>query len=409
MATYGALFLGIICVVVWRQRGMEVMIYIPSSSNLEGRLRVLWAPRFGDSTAYTGDPTHRLANVAIDFKGSTKTLIQVDYAQQAPCLNQGVGVLSDQFNNQNTNGKLVLYVDTPLKTPRVDGLNSTRILVMIRPMQDMRFGGVSNYVWAADQTIPPFFLNRIVYQAGDEHVDEVEQVVYPLVAGKKDYPLTDMLWGEEILSCRAMWQKFSPYFVLGYGLDDRHNILFPHCPVFPWNSLPVIDQGKWVTTQGPTPKGIWTYASHYTHLFSGVRGSTRVKLITHQETDVEPYVAAYSFPRFSSELATGNLTTYYNPALSTNVPNLSTGVILPPNGEAVFPYYGQFKYIQPTVWKGMGNSLYGYDHVDGLTPLVLGNNLTNSTIVHFAYGPDVAIIHFRRVPGLAFGAAPPFE
>lgn len=46
----------------WRG-GMEFLVYIPSSSNLEGKLQILWDPRGDSPASYATDPTHRLSNV----------------------------------------------------------------------------------------------------------------------------------------------------------------------------------------------------------------------------------------------------------------------------------------------------------------------------------------------------------
>lgn len=367
----------------WRG-GMEYLIYIPSSSNLQGSLQVLWDPEPFSTGVYATDPTNYLTNVVIDLKGTTKTHLSVGYSQRLP-------VRQSCFYPPNTvgahsNGVLVFRINSKLIGPKPDPI-SIQVIVMARPQQDMIFGDPSGSYLVHNGTFETNVgLDYFQYQSDDKDEEETHMIE---LAPNNAYPTTTLHFGEEIKSVRALVQKFDTIGSLSTPL-----VVLPH--FYPYPSL----MRQYTTVTGVSTASAriqpsFTYYAYYLAAFTGVRGSARYKFLliddagANEGSMVEMH--ANSVGNQASGLAAGF--------------HLVDGLLVPPtqvcdvqylnfdNGvEFTIPSRNLVKYINPRA------------HVNPATPSFYARLDTVSfmtakpAVMMYAGGPDVTVTRFRRVP-----------
>jgi hypothetical protein len=360
----------------WRG-GMEFMIYIPSSPNLEGTLQVFW-DSLGSSSDWnplTVDPTNILPNVSVNMNGTSATQIQVGYSQ-APgscpkAVQTGLPITTSITASGSVNGKLVFRVMSPLTAPKVTSA-TVRVLVFARPMQDMRFGVPANKGLTESFDQIHFQMGpRLEWQMDRDNLEMSSQVV---LQESDSYPSKEMLFGEEFMSARALWQHFCSYADMsGVTLGS-----FPHFPpvarasssIDVWNNCTPVRPGY----------APMTYYAYYSQLYTGLRGSTRYKLVGGT-TAVNWYIGVFDPEPTSYGVHTD--------AMDVQTATRENGV------EVTVPYYHKNKYLlareYPIVYLSPGLRL------DSLWPNV---NPPGGTTLFVAAGSDTTVTRFRRVPGI---------
>jgi hypothetical protein len=369
----------------WRG-GMEYMIYIPSSQNLEGALQVIWSP--GVAALPAGDPTNRLANVIIDLHGTSRTTLTVGYAQPTPCLISAFWNVDTAPYPSTVNGRLIFYINAPLTAPR-DGAYTVSVIVMARPCQDMVFGNPGSATFWDGFPVP---VDSVVYQ-GEEDEEKDTSVI---LAHQSPYPTTEVLFGEQFESVRALIQHFSGIYVLaGKPTITAYWITrIPHYYPMPSNSLTGFDFIIGGASAASNSRPQWTYFGWYTAPFTGGRGSTRYKVMGSDGTPVG--LAVTPLPGFANtaitDLANSRGLTLCGPGIS-GYQRLEAG-----NGvEFLVPGYGSNKYnLNRYIFAN--NAPVPSMRVDAFyTPSSLTNPLGP---LYVAAGPDYTVNRFRRIPGV---------
>lgn len=368
----------------WRG-GMEYMIYIPSSSNIQGSLQVLWDPRQEGPFVYAADPTNRLTNVIIDMKGTSRTLLSVDYSQPTPCLTSNFVPPDIPVTRPNTvNGQLVFKINAPLTAPRVTGF-TVQVIIMARPAQDMSFGVPASHYGMETAS---FYIERavedVVYQSGDgKEATTSEQVIKLVVA--KPYPVEEVLWGENFRSVRALMQKMSPIATLDFPWVASHFYNgFPHFIPPPTNS-PFTTRWAKAVTPGSPP---FTYFGYYSAPFVGMRGSMRYKVLATSFQQIT------GFPETGVDPITWPMNRGFPGTFLYDQQMIGNGFA----AEFQFPYYSIRKY-HPCRWHPdpfvEENIRYDY----------FATTDENNPVGAYATagaGPDFTVTRFRRIPGLIF-------
>lgn len=362
----------------WRG-GMEYMIYSPSSTNFEGALQVLWDPNEASTGAYPSDPTHRLVNTVINMHGSSCVNIKVGYRSEYPVLLSAPLVAGDTMYKNQVNGKLVFYVQTPLTGPRT-GVFATNLIIMARACPDMRFGSPKHYSFSGT-----VFNQSVRFQAGPPETDMVEMVpdLAPL-------PLDTVLWGEEVMSVRALCQKFSCYFNVQGGLNITQ-LQWNHFPGAPRTATGYTNTG----TAGYMP---FTWIGYYSKLFVGVRGGTRIKMagVTGgNQTTFAAYPVPYNFGGFAGypgfDATTGNLNNTH-----LDLANLTAGH----GGEFTYPFYSTLPFFLSRFEVNcFTNTSAWWNRVDAMSSLTNPSTLANVQFL-VAGSSDFSATRFRRVPGI---------
>lgn len=372
----------------WRG-GMEYMIYIPSSSNLEGALQVLWTPN-STTAVPAGDPTNRLANVVIDLKGTSRTMIRVGYSKEIPQAQSGMlAVRVSSAPDLMVNGHLLFYMNAPLTAPR-EGAYSVQVIVMARPAQDMRFGCPGAKVFDGSSFMP---IERIQYQSGD---GDEEPVTFIDLASSSDYPLKEMSWGDEIKSTRALVQHFSPAISLSTSLTSAWMARVPHFWPVPFNAtgMDFVYNGPAGGVNDQTP--LWTYFGWYVAAFNGYRGSMRWKFTS--ETGGFMWMQAIMAGR--SNIADLNANMYDTGLIDNGVASLQF-IKNDIGAEFTIPGYNFYKYslVRMFYSYNSGSMLYRSDSIGAAIPNVAGQG-------YMAAGPDFTVIRYRRIPGIRIRPLP---
>lgn len=366
----------------WRG-GMEYLIYIPSSPNIQGSLQVLWDPRTSGPYTYADDPTNRLSNVIIDLKGTSRTHIKVGFSQPIPVLNSMLIPASTQLPKFQCNGSLIFRINASPTAPRVGGW-AIQVIVMARPAQDMTFGVPQTKI---SNNLAGIYNIRdgIVYQSGAVS-DVAEEVI--VLAASKSYPTCDVLWGEEFGSTRALMQHFSPCLgKTGSDNEVTYELALPH-----YMPPPSVGTEQWTLAKYAPFNVPFTYYGWYLAPFVGVRGSTRVKIFS----TVADNILGYPSPPGISPIGYVNTT--------TAMPDISVydqQPIGPGFGvEYTFPPYSQIKF-----WRCRfvpdNNDTDPFVRWDAFTP---NSGITTDELDGYfsiAAGPDITVTRFRRIPSIA--------
>lgn len=381
----------------WRG-GMEYLIYIPSSANVQGSLQVLWDPRqTGSPTsgAYSYDPTNRLTNVVIDLKGTSRTLVAVDYSQPDPCL-ESVFIRSGEsfFNPKCCNGCLVFKINAPPTAPRITGY-SIKVIVMARPAQDMKFGVPTSTYRVHEESLADeyeFGLNDIRYQSGeDESQDSTTDMFVKLSNSSYDYPTKDLLWGEEFKSVRALVQhptavaRLSTSGVVGFSVYRLPHFIPPRVA----SATARWDDGAYATPASAP----FNWQGFYSAAFVGQRGSMRLKVWTG---DADESILMMPMPNSSEvPMLVASLGAEIIPVPGLVDQQLASARA---GAEVVIPYYGERKYHQPRYLPLTSDPKFSSSRFN-----VIGSTRTVDFPTGFVYaaaGPDYTVTRFRRIPGM---------
>jgi len=375
---------------------MEYMIYVVSGANVRGQVMVMWDPNINGSVTYATNPGHRLRNVIIELGGSSATHLRVDMSSLHPAKSThllGAANLGSA-TDASFNGQLAFYVQTPVTTVKVTSFDVT-VVVLARASGNMRFGVPAATV-RANAAIPVVSSVRI---EGDDGLgDGLPETVMTLVKSENpDYPVKDVLWGEEFLSVRPLMQKFSAtaWAVNNYRNDRR--MAFPHY-MPPPSSFAIL----WNTLAHAQTSIPFTYAGYYAPLFVGVRGSQRMKVYaTASAADTVFMGVALSNQDVQDSTDTTVMDADSIPRyLVGDVQTLGTSKAV----EFVFPTYSMLKYWVPR-WRFTmlnGGAEFRANMVVGLSDATNPLLPAISARVYTAFGPDVTVTRFRRCPGITF-------
>lgn len=384
----------------WRG-GMEYLIYIPSSSNMRGLLQVYYDPVGNDTTvpAVGPDPTGYYHSVGLDLSSTQQHMLSVPYTRELPYLDRQVmadGVIG-RDSSVGANGCLRFYLTTPWVAPRAGSI-TTNVIILARPAADMVYVEPSG-AGTVNQSIMTF-----AYQSAavDDSVDLFESTM--LSEPEEDFKL-DMICATEVFpSARALCQK--PCYV-GDMADSSYEYRFPFYPNLPSTQTGIYN-GYALGGVGVEKDYIpsFTWLTHYSALFVGIRGSVRYKMIPSgiSEGSTSPLQGSfYAFSRSNT-----NYDNHANWTLGINhfvVQPFSINHSI----EFQFPYTFRKLYQNPRRLHGMTYNPFNGAHQDrqvgfrrlgtfgfGGTAARLGVG----NVVTVSAGDDFSVNRFRRTPCL---------
>jgi len=289
----------------------------------------------------------------------------------------------------------------------VGGVAPVRLIVMARVGQDMRFGqpNVSNALYAGGSAYPLSSYFQMQGALGDDE-GEMTQMIELVPNSVPDYPVSEVLFGEEFLSVRPFFQKFSQIDNLlnATNTGTYPYFTYPHFYPPPATTLyagtVVVDNRN---GNGAVPN--WTWFAHYTMMFVGVRGSTRYKLIMG---DASKIVVAGATNASDATSLTDH-TPVYNQRSATLVDN---GVVMNSNTgrgvEFTIPYYGFRKWN----WTRFVQALTSIDPTVRQDVICIGPSANtpvnaDSAMLFSAGGPDTTVNRFRRTPTVILSSVTP--
>jgi len=232
---------------------------------------------------------------------------------------------------------------------------------------------------------------------GDDE-GESEEMISLVPTTVPDYPVMEVLFGEDFKSVRPFFQKFSLIDVFSSIPSGYYQ--YPHLYPPPAETLyagtPVVDIGSGI---GATPN--WTWIMHYGMMFVGMRGSTRYKGVCR---DASRLVAAGA-GLLGDTLSMGDYPPFNGAPAGAAL--VDTGVAMNTTSgrgvEFLIPYYGSRKWIAPRWVEQLGggapNSRRDFISVTG--PGVMGDT-TDKMWLYMAGGPDTTVNRFRRTPTVIF-------
>jgi len=383
---------------------MEYMIYVVSNTQVRGQLVVCWEPRVNPALTFATNPVHRVNNVLIELSGSSATMLTVDMSTRTPALFQNVmarGAITTA-TTANSNGQLMFYLQGAVTTVKTTAFDVT-VIVMARGGDNMRFGAPTSLCTFDGLVHVP--LVNIKTEGTDGTMDDTVPVnTIPLVVSPNaNFPVKEVLWGEEFLSVRALMQKFSQVALGNAATWADRRLVFPHFPNRPgamanwWNTLDVAH------TDMP-----FTYGGYYSQMFVGVRSSMRFKVIT---ADQNSYTSGGRCWHGIAS-ASGTETTYL--LATTNFLVNAAGL----------SYFCRGDYQNSDLIHGAEFTFPNYMHIKFWDPRALLNTLIISA-PHFrvdamfsdgnpaattpgggdfrvwqAYSSDLCLVRFRRTPGV---------
>jgi len=251
----------------WRGT-MEYLIIIPVSKFHRGALQLVWTP-LGAALDGT-DVTNVSLNVIFDVSENVDREVVVGFARENPVLHNTI--ITDRVpivDLGSTNGTLHFRVINPLVAQASTA--STSVFVFARG-KNVQFGVPRDSLRYIDEAPLPnplevLLYDQVVLQAkgalGDDSDLGVARTV--LVPESGTYPSDKILFGEEIVSIRALLQKPSLIRMLSFA--PATNIVLPMYFTMPGRDW---DGGA---------QRVWTWSAYYRAPFLGFAGSERVKMI----------------------------------------------------------------------------------------------------------------------------------
>jgi hypothetical protein len=361
----------------WRG-DMEFLIITPVSKLHRGALQVLWVP---DGSSPTAEVTNSSLNHIYDVSEPQDHIFTVGFSRERPALNNlilrldGVGIIPIG----SANGALSIKVVNPLVAQTEAA--STSIYVFARAGKNMQFGMPRDTILVPKATPSVFPLRTHTQLQADSDGAlgdslTVVPVVVPLVPSSGPYPSSEVLWGEDILSVRALLQK--PNLLGMFSFGQTQGELIPRLLGPPATNL---------IGAVPVP---WTWQNHYGCCYLGFACSERFKLFPREGS----WAAANASHALSTAMQTENAT-----AIGITAPLTFVG----PNMGAEFtvPYYGDVKYR---------SGYYGTSVVVAADNTVLtcrGMGGSVDAMVYYSFGPDIRATCFRILPQVVFLDAEP--
>ncbi len=380
----------------WRG-DMEYLVVIPASKFHRGSLQVFWVPTGSSPTA---DVTNTTLNAIIDLGSGEEHQFKIGFARgRTYCDNQLISPLF-VINTNWCNGRLFFRVINPLIASNTSA--DTSLLIFARAGANMDFAvpRVTSVDQLSNIQAWEYAYSQVQGGAlGDE--DEHDVKTHELVASSGPYPSTELLFGEQITSTRALMQKPSLLRNTYTGTSPAATLNAPLATTF-FPPLGTLCTGQLTTTQGPylvNTKSIWdgsfTFQGWLRPLFTGIATSERFKTIT---TAGQNY---FSAARLNMPSVGG-----YAPPLSTTQVPMST--LLPTSAvgsnlgyEVSVPYYCVKKFL-------LGRRYYGPTNAESIATQIMAiasNNTAPVARYFHSYGPDIRVVGFRQVPPFTTGAS----
>lgn len=357
----------------WRG-DLEYMVYIPVSKLHRGTVQYIWEPLPYSSSA--SNPTNVSRNAIHDVSAERQKLLHVGYAREKPVLpyyplpDGSTTIIPQDY----VNGFLTCRVVNPLMSQNAG--TSVQISVFVRS-KNMHFGVPTDmqvrYNSVSGLNYMPS-VTALTYQGalGDE--DQLEPEMVDLVP-PSSYPVSEILWGEDIQSVRVLMQKptlWQPSSFVGAVAGTVTNF---HSPI------------------GPDPGFVnyTTWMAYFRMLFSGIACSTRYKFLTSSSQPV--YATAVAI--HTRDLTNGTTIAHAYKTLSpisSDQPQLGM--------EVITPWYGNRKYFSPYL---LG---YGTEPTARANGVYATNPSAGANISVFSCaGPDIRITCFMQVPQMAVSAS----
>jgi len=391
---------------------MEFLIYVVSGPTVRGRLVITWEPRVATTAAYTTNPIHRVVNTSIDLAGSSATLLRVSPSSEVTSyINSYADSTDTSWSSTNCNGQLNYYLESPVVTTKTTGF-TVNVMVFARGGDNMKFGlpGPMVAFQGTNQ-----YLHNVVLEGSNTQMDDSVKVNEPeFMGGSASFPVVDALWGESFMSVRALMQRFSNIF---NGVSEaswvRQQMFFNHYPLVParlslylapnfsYTNVTLSSTGALVN-QMP-----FTWFGYYAAMFTGVRCSMRMKLLSTGDTATQ-FLAFAGRGYYSTAPATTTwvandvvwgLNTFDGDVQTTSISN---------GAEWCFPAYSStVSYHNPRTMTGRnavsGSQKYWQEFppLDYVFPRI-GDSDGSSYLGFVAAGPDLGITRFRRCPGISF-------
>jgi len=315
---------------------------------------------------------------------------------------------------RSCNGSLVLRVDKALLA--TVGATTIKVVVMARATPDMRFGVLKETnTFIAGVSARKEFNMSFQIQSGQRSVADVnvssQSICIPEGDTQTAYPSGDVLWGEDILSVRALAQRFARVAIVGASsTSNTQNFVLPFYYPRPLD-LYVGGTGPWAVgqllqtaTNGMGNAPVWTPFSHVASLFAGVRGSVRLKLMPNQIMNLSVRSLFDQDVSTATVAGQGSVDWFGNPTTITTSAVVNNGIgFYEAAGsgehgvEVLLPNYAENKLW---VYRYQGQLTDSSRQREILVQTVALQSTTTRCEISYAGGPDIAFIRFRRVPGV---------
>lgn len=398
----------------WRG-DMEYMVIIPVSMFHRGKLQFVWSLT---AALGTHDPTNQLYNIIMDVTAQSDLTFTVGYSKVEPTARSHIhsNTFPSIVDTTTFNGTVSVVVVNQLTCP-VDTAPTT-VRIYARACPNMTFGVPKSVEHWRDFTPANIIQNADIawFPQGAVGDGERSEISMELVPSPGPYPVTDMLWGEEFKSARALMQKMDAVlrtvtnFSWFQDSEDRptFNYIFAHFPNF--NDNYMMSRTNFATYNDGDTGGQFTYAAWYKYLFVGIAGSTRYKIMSSgtypkllQASSLNFNVGAYNV--YGAQTSSADV---YSPN-----PTLSADTVIKPHEgyEFTIPYYAQQKFyhcrFDPALHSGVSalplltESQARMDivatHIMGSAPAA--NNLYGNKIFR-GMGPDLRLVKYRFPPNI---------
>lgn len=369
----------------WRG-DMEYLIVIPVSKLHRGTIQIAWVPV---GSVIPATITNSTLNHIYDVSAGTEKEIVVGYAREAPFLETRIvtdGLVIVPVGL--TNGQLVFRVINPLQVPNASSSLPVDVLIFARAGANMQFAvpcDETKFANAANTALVDYQLRTQVQlqggALGDESSMTTDRVV--LVESSGSYPAEDLLFGEEICSIRALFQKFSLLGSFTGATEVNTFVAFPPLGLFP---------GQSPTMTGTPSKPLvcgWTWQRWFSPCFLGIATSERFKVAGGSSG----YMGIqHHFRPLLGDSAIPDQVNTINPITTTGQQG---------GAEWTVPWYTPVKFLLPF------EKVVPEDNIMNRVLTFFKASATASThIVFHAYGPDVRVVCFRQLPRVVLSHLP---
>lgn len=375
----------------WRG-DIEYLIYPVLSPIHRGALQVIWQPIPTDA-AIAEDLTNLSTNTILDLAAAQPYSITVGYNNDNPmCFSdfytQDTPISSVDYST--INGYLRIRSIVPI-TGSMCG-TTVHVLVFQRSGGNMQFSAPTDLVsiegelfYAGDDVIMTPTLQSGVeeiesftFQAGVVGADGQEIVEISLIPSSGNYPMKEILSGEEVVSIRALLQKPC---LMKFDENGDGDIVLPG------------PQMLWEHWHDPTSRG-GDYIAWYGTAFLGMAGSVRYKMMIDKDSYV-PYGTPE--PRFETPMRLVPLIGYSSDSTVNTCPVSEICPIVTDHtltAEMTVPYYFNEKYISAyRSFSARGPDMFSW------TTRAKGNFCA---LLYKSAGPDVRLTFFRCQNSLTF-------
>jgi len=370
----------------WRG-DMEYLVIIPVSKLHRGTIQIAWIPV---GSVIPATITNSSLNHIYDVAAGMEKEIVVGFAREVPFLETRIVTDSLVIVPVGlTNGQLVFRVINALQVPNSASALPVDVLVFARAGANMQFAvpcDETKFANASNTALVDYQLRTQVQLQGGALGDEGSMITdrVELVESSGSYPAADLLFGEEICSIRALFQKFS--LIGGFqsaSTEQNLWIAFPPLGLFPGQSP--------TFSTAPTKNLVcgWTWQRWFGPCFLGIACSERFKIPGSQAGIVG--VQHHFRPLLGDSAVPDQLNTV-SPLTSSGAQN---GV------EFTMPWYTPVKFLLPF------EKVVPEDNIMNRVISFHRSTPSGTTgVIYHAYGPDVRVVCFRQLPRVVLSHLP---